>query len=77
MLPVTAQGTADVKSVPVTVNNFICAETDRYFRKLVKQGTRGKFSHRRQMVTIDKQDVVQHHRPGDLDSSVSHTRVLI
>ena len=48
--------------VPVTVTNFTRAETDMYFGGLVKQGTLGKFHHRREPANIDKQDVIRMNR---------------
>ena len=49
-------------AVPVTVNNFIRAETDMYFGSTFKQGGFGKFSHRREPANIDKQDVIRMNR---------------
>ena len=49
-------------SVPVTVHNFIRAETDMYFGNMSKQGGFGKFSHRREPANIDKQDVIRMNR---------------
>ena len=49
-------------AVSVTAENFIRAETDIYFSGLVKQGTLGKFHHRREPANIDKQDVIRMNR---------------
>jgi hypothetical protein len=50
-------------TVPVTVDNFIRAETDLYFNTGVKQaGGTGKFFHYREPMTIDKQTVVRANR---------------
>ena len=56
-----AQGASTNKSVPVTVSNFVRAETDYYFGQTVMQDGFG-LSHTRQMVPIDKQDVVRMNR---------------
>ncbi|MEJ0041145.1 MAG: hypothetical protein WDM81_02440 [Rhizomicrobium sp.] len=40
-------GQSDTTPVPVTVENFIRAESDRYFGAVVKQGGFGKLFHRR------------------------------
>ncbi len=54
-------------SVPVTVGNFIRAETDMYFGGLAKESL-GKFTHRREPANIDKQDVIRMNR----DTLYSH-----
>jgi len=67
----TAQATphAGPTGAPVTVENFIRAETDLYFRKAaVDDGSFGKLTHRREMASIDKQDVVRMNR----DTLYSH-----
>ncbi|WP_374302394.1 DUF1254 domain-containing protein [Paracoccus sp. (in: a-proteobacteria)] len=52
---------ADV--VPVTVDNFIRAETDLYFGNVIKESNGiGKFSHRREPAAIDKQTVIRLNR---------------
>ena len=49
--------------VPVTVRNFIRAETDMYFGNFVKQaGGLGKLRHAREPVAVDKQTVVRMNR---------------
>jgi hypothetical protein len=48
--------------VPVTVENFVRAETDLYFSRTVKDGGVGKFSHRRELTPIDKQTVIRMNR---------------
>ena len=53
---------------PVTVNNFIRAETDMYFGGIVKDGAFGKFTHRREPVDVDKQTVIRINR----DTLYSH-----
>jgi hypothetical protein len=50
--------------VPVTVDNFIRAESDLYFSNLLKDsgGALGKFNHRREPASIDKQTVIRLNR---------------
>jgi hypothetical protein len=51
------------KAIPVTVDNFIRAETDRYFAAVaLKEGGFGKFEHRREPMAIDDQTVVRCNR---------------
>ncbi len=47
---------------PVTVDNFVRAETDMTLGRYVKQGAFGKFLHIRQPTPIDRQDVVRMNR---------------
>ena len=49
-------------SVPVTVDNFIRAETDRTFAANVKQEAFGKFEHLRELAAIDDQRVQRQNR---------------
>src|SRR5260370_42477434 len=56
-----AQSRAD-NAVPVTADNFIRAETDRYFGKIAKNGLFGKFHHNRDFGPVDKQPVVRPNR---------------
>jgi hypothetical protein len=49
-------------AVPVTPDNFIRAESDLYFGKLVKNGGFGKFNHNRELTPLDKQLVVRTNR---------------
>jgi hypothetical protein len=49
-------------SVPVTVQNFVRAETDMYFGGFVKNDAFGKFSHSREPANIDKQDIIRMNR---------------
>jgi len=53
---------ANDRQVPVTVNNFVRAETDLYFAKTVKDGGFGKFQHNRLMTPIDHQAIVRMNR---------------
>jgi para-nitrobenzyl esterase len=50
------------ESLPVTVENFVRAETDMYFAKTALNGGFARFRHYRQMAEIDKQDVVRMNR---------------
>ena len=47
---------------PVTVDNFIRAESDLYFGNMVKDGAFGKFFHRREPAAIDNQTVIRLNR---------------
>ena len=49
-------------AVPVNPDDFIRAESDLYFGKLVKDGSFGKFTHNRELTSIDKQLVVRSNR---------------
>jgi len=49
--------------VPVTVENFVRAESDLYFTNVaVKDGALGKFHHSREMVPVEKQLVIRSNR---------------
>lgn len=50
------------KTVPVTWETFVRAETHRTFNNYVKLGAFGKFFHLRAVTPIDKQDVVRMNR---------------
>jgi hypothetical protein len=47
---------------PVTPENFVRAESDLNFGKIVKDGGFGKFNHRREPVAIDNQTVIRLNR---------------
>ncbi|HSJ02759.1 MAG TPA: DUF1214 domain-containing protein [Verrucomicrobium sp.] len=49
-------------AIPVGVDNFIRAETDLYFSNMVKDGSFGKFVHRREPAAIDNQTVIRLNR---------------
>jgi hypothetical protein len=53
---------SDGKTVPVTWETFVRAETDRTFNTYFKLGAFGKFFHLRAVTPIDKQDVVRMNR---------------
>jgi hypothetical protein len=61
---VTTAGLAEAQStVPVTVNNFVRAETDNYIANTAKEaGGLGKFSHNREPASIDNQTVIRLNR---------------
>jgi hypothetical protein len=50
------------EAMSVTVENFVRAETDRYFSKVVKQGGFAKFLHFREPAPIDQQTVIRMNR---------------
>jgi len=50
------------KSVSVTTDNFIRAESDLYFSNIVRDKGFGRFMHYRQLTPIDKQSVVRMNR---------------
>ncbi len=66
----TAPAPADGKPVPVTVDNFIRAESDTYFGGLAKQGGLGKILHRREPASIDHQTVIRLNRDTLYSSAV-------
>ena len=59
---VEAQAPTASAPVPVTVENFVRAESDLYFTAPVKKGGFGKFEHNREFPAIDKQTVVRLNR---------------
>ncbi|HXH46938.1 MAG TPA: DUF1254 domain-containing protein [Bradyrhizobium sp.] len=67
----TAAIAQDAKPNAVNVHNFVRAETDLYFRKAaVDDGAFGRLRHRREMASIDKQDVVRMNRDTLYSSGV-------
>ncbi|WP_173043945.1 DUF1254 domain-containing protein [Nitrospira sp. KM1] len=50
------------KPVPVTVDNFIRAESDLYFSNVVKDHGFGEFKHNRVVTPLDKQNVIRMNR---------------
>jgi hypothetical protein len=58
----TAQTTSLAVATPVTVDNFTRAESDLYFRNVVKEGGLGTFAHRREPAAIDNQTVIRLNR---------------
>ncbi|MDM0077259.1 DUF1254 domain-containing protein [Variovorax sp. J2P1-59] len=57
-------------AVPVTVDNFVRAESDLYITGLFKDGGIGKFLHRREPASIDKQTVIRLNRDTLYSSGV-------
>ena len=57
-------------TVPVTLDNFVRAESDMYFAGLAKQGGVGKLLHRREPASIDHQTVVRLNRDTLYSSGV-------
>ena len=57
-------------AVPVTPDNFVRAESDRYFGNLVKEGGFGKLFHRREPAAIDNQTVIRLNRDTLYSSAV-------
>ena len=49
-------------AIPVTVDNFIRAESDLYFGNIVNDGEVGRFLHRREPAAIDNQTVIRLNR---------------
>jgi hypothetical protein len=43
-------------AVPVTVDNYIRAQSDVYFGQTVKAGAFGKFRHARELVPVDRRN---------------------
>jgi hypothetical protein len=56
--------------IPVTVDNFIRAESDLYATNLEKQGGLGKLEHRREPASIDDQTVIRLNRDTLYSSGV-------
>lgn len=48
--------------VAVTPDNFVRAETDRYFGSIVKKGGFGKFDHSRELTSVEHQVVIRMNR---------------
>lgn len=67
-------GAADAQllegAVPVTVDNFVRAESDLYFSNMVKEAPLGTFNHRREPASIDHQTVIRLNRDTLYSSAV-------
>jgi hypothetical protein len=48
--------------IPVSVENFVRAETDNYFKKLISRVGIGNILHHREPFAIDKQDIIRTNR---------------
>ncbi|MGC1824010.1 MAG: carboxylesterase, partial [Pseudolabrys sp.] len=46
----------------VTIDNFVRAETDRYFKQRVEQGCLGQWCHDREPAPIDRQPIIRMNR---------------
>lgn len=57
-------------ATPVTVDNFVRAESDLYMVSLVKEGGLGKLQHRREPASIDNQTVIRLNRDTLYTSAV-------
>jgi hypothetical protein len=57
-------------AIPVGVDNFIRAESDLYMSNMAKDGSFGKFLHRREPATIDNQTVIRLNRDTLYSSAV-------
>lgn len=68
--PTPPDRVAEPGSVPVTADNFVRAESDRYFASLVKDGGLGKLFHHREPASIDNQTVVRLNRDTLYSSAV-------
>jgi hypothetical protein len=53
---------ASSNALPVTVDNFVRAETDNYLANNAKEAGLGKFSHKRELASIDNQTVIRLNR---------------
>lgn len=60
------------ETVPVTVDNFVRAESDLYMGGILKDGggVMGKFNHRREVANVDKQTVIRLNRDTIYSSAV-------
>ncbi len=72
VLHANAQTTAPTTGamIPVTVDNFPRAESDVYFAAAVKDGSFGKFVHRREPSAVDKQTVIRMNRDTLYSSAI-------
>ncbi len=57
-------------TIPVTVDTFVRAETDRYFKQRYEQGAFGKFHHERGPVAVDKQLVIRMNRDTPYSTAI-------
>jgi hypothetical protein len=64
------EAAAPAASIPVTPENFVRAESDRYLGNLVKEGGVGKLFHRRAPAAIDHQTVIRLNRDTLYSSAV-------
>ncbi|MBY5868520.1 DUF1254 domain-containing protein [Rhizobium leguminosarum] len=57
-----ASSTAPSAAEPVTIDNFVRAESDLYFGNVARDGGFGKFFHRREPATIENQTIIRLNR---------------
>lgn len=57
-------------AIPVTIDNFKRAESDRYMGNLAKEGGLGKLAHRREPASIDNQTIIRLNRDTLYSSGV-------
>lgn len=69
-LPSAWSAPGEGKPIPVTVDTFVRAETDRYFKQRYEQGAFGKFHHERGPVDVDKQLVIRMNRDTPYSTGV-------
>lgn len=62
--------TPDPDAIPVTVENFVRAESDLYFGAITKDYGVGKLGHFRELTPIDKQNVIRMNRDTLYSSGV-------
>ncbi len=65
-----AAASAPAAAVPVTPDNFVRAESDRYLGNLVRESEIGKLFHRREPAAIDNQTVIRLNRDTLYSSAV-------
>ena len=58
------------KPIPVTIDTFVRAETDRYFKQRYEQGAFGKFHHERGPVPLEKQLVIRMNRDTPYSTAI-------
>lgn len=58
------------QTIPVTADNFLRAESDLYFGRVVERGGLGKFEHSREPTPIDQQTVIRMNRDTLYSSGV-------
>ncbi|MDC8784571.1 DUF1214 domain-containing protein [Roseateles koreensis] len=66
----SSEAVASAKTVPVNVDTFVRAETDRYFKQRFEQGAFGKFHHERGPVDVDKQLVIRMNRDTPYSTAI-------
>jgi hypothetical protein len=68
--PAPAAAPAPSAPIPVTPDNFVRAESDRYLGNLAREGGVGKFFHRREPAAINNQTVIRLNRDTLYSSAV-------